>query len=60
MKSDKTYSCLEYLHNEQLANLMNEICDIDINNLAIREVYDLLYKIQDTFSSILKKGGKNE
>ena len=47
-----------YLQNEQLEKLMQDIIKVDINSLSVREAYELLHQIQQQFSIIIENGGE--
>ena len=51
-------SSINYLQNEQLEKLMQDITHIDINTLSVREAYELLHKIQEQFSTFIENGGE--
>lgn len=53
-----SFSSTNYLQNEQLEKLMQDIIKVDINSLSVREAYELLHKIQQQFSIIIENGGE--
>ena len=52
------FSSTNYLQNEQLEKLMQDVIKVDINTLSVREAYELLHKIQQQFSIIIENGGE--
>ena len=53
-----SFSSTNYLQNEQLEKLMQDVIKVDINTLSVREAYELLHKIQQQFSIIIENGGE--
>ncbi len=53
-----SFSSTNYLQNEQLEKLMQDIIKVDINSLSVREAYELLHQIQQQFSIIIENGGE--
>lgn len=56
---DNKYSKIEnyqdYLNNENLKNIINKILDLDLNNITMRESYDILEDLQLKCKNILDK-----
>ena len=53
-----SFSSTNYLQNEQLEKLMQDVIKVHINTLSVREAYELLHKIQQQFSIIIENGGE--
>lgn len=56
---DNKYSKIEnyqdYLNNENLKNIINKILELDLNNITMRQSYDILEDLQLKCKSILDK-----
>lgn len=53
-----SFSSTNYLQNEQVEKLMQDVIKVDINTLSVREAYELLHQIQQQFSIIIENGGE--
>lgn len=56
---DDTYGVIDnysdYLNNEKLKNIINNILSLDFNNITFKESFELLYGIQKNIKEIYSK-----
>ena len=57
--ADETYGVIDnysdYLNNEDLKNIINDILNLDFNNITFKESFEKLYGIQKTLKKIYSK-----
>ena len=43
---------VDYLHNQQVANILQDIVAIDFNHITFRQAFEMLYQTQQTLKNI--------
>lgn len=60
LSNNTTAQPTQYLQNENIKSIVDEILSINIDQLSISQVYDFLYKIQNQLSELNKESIFNE